>query len=62
MNIRLRLVSSGLIVAALGTLSAQVTRPIPGDPVKTDAALVSGSLIGGALKAYFGNPFAASGA
>ena len=45
-------------LTALGAL-AQVTRPIDGDPVRTDAGLVSGSMSASGLKTYFGIPFAA---
>ena len=48
-----------LIVAALGSAGAQVTKPIAGDPIKTDAGLVSGTTTGEGLKTYFGIPFAA---
>jgi para-nitrobenzyl esterase len=47
------------LVAAVGLLNAQVTRSIAGDPIKTDAGLVSGSLSADGLKTYFGIPFAA---
>ena len=59
MRISVGLVSSALVAGALASLTAQVTRPIPGDPVRTDAGLVSGTLIADGLKAYFGIPFAA---
>src|SRR4051794_30603466 len=48
-----------LMVAALGSVRAQVTRPIAGDPIKTDAGLVSGTMSAEGLKTYFGIPFAA---
>ena len=48
-----------VVVMALSTLLAQVTTTIPGDPAKTDAGLVSGTLTADGGKAYFGIPFAA---
>src|SRR6185503_8370869 len=36
-----------------------VTNPIPGDPVRIATGRVSGTLLGGGVKAYFGIPFAA---
>jgi para-nitrobenzyl esterase len=52
-----RLVAAAF-VAAIGLANAQVTNTIAGDPIKTDAGLVSGSMNDG-LKTYFGIPFAA---
>src|SRR5690349_1637631 len=51
----------GAFIVAASALSAQaqVTNPIPGDPVKIDSGLVSGSLAASGLKTYFGVPFAA---
>jgi para-nitrobenzyl esterase len=41
-------------------LGAQVTlKPIPGDPIRIDGGLVSGTYLASGLKAYFGIPFAA---
>ena len=48
-----------LIVGALGSLRAQVTKTIAGDPIKTDAGLISGTMSAEGLKTYFGIPFAA---
>jgi len=53
-------VTAILVVAAFGGGGAQVTVPIPGDPIRTDAGLVSGTMSGEGLKTYFGIPFAAS--
>ena len=44
-------------VAPEGRLA--VTRPIAGDPVRIDSGLVSGTMLGNGVKAYFGIPFAA---
>jgi para-nitrobenzyl esterase len=52
-------IAAVVFVAALASLRAQVTNAIPGDPIKTDAGLVSGTLSGDGLKTYFGIPFAA---
>jgi para-nitrobenzyl esterase len=52
-------IGAAVIVAALAPLRAQVTKPVAGDPVKTDAGLVSGTMSADGLKAYFGIPFAA---
>jgi para-nitrobenzyl esterase len=46
-----------LAMIAVMRLSAQVIVAIPGDPVKTDAGLVSGTMNG--VKTYLGVPFAA---
>jgi para-nitrobenzyl esterase len=53
-----------LAIAAVVSLPAaagraQVTVAIPGDPVKTDAGLVAGTLGPDGVKTYFGVPFAA---
>jgi para-nitrobenzyl esterase len=47
------------LVAAVGLVNAQVTTSIAGDPIKTDAGRVSGSMSDDGLKTYFGIPFAA---
>ena len=47
------------LVAGVGLVNAQVTKPIAGDPIKMDAGLVSGSIGADGLKTYFGIPFAA---
>jgi para-nitrobenzyl esterase len=47
------------IVGAIGSPRAQVTKAIAGDPIKTDAGLVSGTMSAEGLKTYFGIPFAA---
>lgn len=52
-------IAAALIVAVLGSVRAQIAKAIPGDPIKTDAGLVSGSLSAEGLKTYFGIPFAA---
>jgi para-nitrobenzyl esterase len=52
-------IGAALIVAALASVRAQVTRPIAGDPIKTDAGLVAGTMSADGLKTYFGVPFAA---
>ena len=44
-------------VAPEGRLA--VTMPIAGDPVRIDSGLVSGTMLGNGVKAYFGIPFAA---
>src|SRR4051794_29643720 len=49
--------AAALMMAAV--LHAQVTKAIPGDPIKTDAGLVAGTMSGDGLKTYFGIPFAA---
>jgi len=49
-----------LIVAALGSVRAQVTTAVAGDPIETDTGLVSGTMSAEGLKTYFGIPFAAS--
>jgi para-nitrobenzyl esterase len=48
-----------VIGAAMGSVRAQVTKAISGDPIKTDAGLVSGTMSAEGLKTYFGIPFAA---
>lgn len=50
---------AAVIVAALASVRAQITQPVAGDPVKTDAGLVSGTMSADGLKTYFGIPFAA---
>jgi hypothetical protein len=50
---------AAFIVAAMGSARAQVTKVISGDPIKTDAGLVSGTMSADGLKTYFGIPFAA---
>ena len=52
-------IAGALIVAALGSVRAQITKVIAGDPIKTDAGLVSGTMSAEGLKTYFGIPFAA---
>jgi para-nitrobenzyl esterase len=52
-------IGAALIVAALGSVRAQVTKAIAGDPIKTEAGLVSGTMSADGLKTYFGIPFAA---
>ncbi len=51
----------GAVLVSISALSAQaqVTKPIPSDPVKIDSGLVSGSMSSDGLKTYFGIPFAA---
>ena len=48
-----------IISASILGAQAQVTKPIPGDPVRIDSGLVSGTLSSAGLKTYFGIPFAA---
>lgn len=50
-----------IAVMSLGAANgrAQVMRAIPGDPVKTEAGLVAGTMSQDGLKTYFGIPFAA---
>lgn len=47
------------VLLTLGDASAGEMNPIPSDPVRTDAGRVSGTLLEGGLKGYFGVPFAA---
>jgi para-nitrobenzyl esterase len=47
------------VMLAAVVLRAQVTKSITGDPIKTDAGLVAGTLSADGLKSYFGIPFAA---
>lgn len=47
-----------LSVLAVSSI-AQVTKTVPGDPVKLDSGLVSGTLGDPGIKTYFGIPFAA---
>ncbi|HTZ74486.1 MAG TPA: carboxylesterase family protein [Candidatus Aquilonibacter sp.] len=49
----------GLMTLLVGRLRAQVTIAIPGDPIRIDAGLVSGTMSPGSVEAYFGIPFAA---
>ena len=52
--------AAALAVLALApAASGQVTVAIPGDPVRIDTGLVSGTLAPDGLKTYFGIPFAA---
>jgi para-nitrobenzyl esterase len=53
------LLGAFIVSASVLSAEAQVTNPIPGDPVKIDSGLVSGSLAPSGLKTYFGIPFAA---
>jgi len=53
------IIGGALVAAAIAHPRAQVTKAIPGDPVKTDAGLVSGTLTADGVKTYFGIPFAA---
>ena len=57
-----RQIFAGVAVVSLmaaAVLRAQVTKPIAGDPAKTDAGPVSGTMSADGLKTYFGIPFAA---
>src|SRR6478736_1367184 len=56
-----RHVVAGVIAAAALAIvaRAQVTKASAGDPVTTDAGLVSGTMSADGLKTYFGIPFAA---
>jgi len=56
-----RQIFAGVAVVSLmaaAVLRAQVTKPIAGDPAKTDAGPVSGTMSADGLKTYFGIPFA----
>lgn len=59
MSVHLRLVPAVVVVGALASLHAQVTRPIPSDPIRIGGGLVSGTIADG-VKTYFGIPFAAA--
>ncbi len=48
-----------ILLLAAGRVFGQVTVAIPGDPVRIDSGLVSGTLSDDGLKNYFGIPFAA---
>ena len=48
-----------VLLIAAAVLRAQITKPIAGDPVKTDVGPVSGTMSTDGLKTYFGIPFAA---
>jgi len=53
------IVISGVICLGLAVLNAQITRKVPGDPLKIEGGLVSGTMGSDGVKAYFGIPFAA---
>ena len=59
MQLRALAICGGVALFTATAAHAQVTRPIPGDPVTTDAGRVSGTLASSGLKTYFGIPFAA---
>src|SRR6516165_1912253 len=52
-------IGASLGFAMLTVGHAQVTRTIPGDPIKVDAGQVSGTLAANGVRTYFGIPFAA---
>jgi hypothetical protein len=55
-----RLASIAVLIGALGFVTAsQVMVVIPGDPIRIDAGLVSGTIGPDGVKTYFGIPFAA---
>jgi len=49
----------GIICTGLPVLIAQTTRSIPGDPLKIEGGLVSGTMGTDRVRTYFGVPFAA---
>jgi para-nitrobenzyl esterase len=51
--------ATAIVLVAAVLLQAQVSTPIQGDPVKTDAGLVSGTMGADSVKRYLGIPFAA---
>ena len=54
------LFAAALAATALSSSAfAGVMNPIPGDPIAIDTGKVSGTLLDGGLKGYFGIPFAA---
>jgi len=50
---------AALLTVAVMRVQSQVTIAIPGDPIRTDAGLVSGTMGPDGVKTYFGIPFAA---
>src|SRR5436190_20587663 len=59
MKRRTAAVAAVAFVAGLAIVRAQVTKSVPGDPIKTDGGLVAGTMSADGLKTYFGIPFAA---
>ena len=53
------IVMSGVVCLGLSGVNAQITRKVPGDPLKIQGGLVSGTLGTDGVKTYFGVPFAA---
>lgn len=53
------IVISGIVCLGLAVVNAQITRKVPGDPLKIEGGLVSGTMGSDGVKAYFGIPFAA---
>jgi para-nitrobenzyl esterase len=60
-TMRMRALAFGgaVVVSIAVAANAQVTRPIPGDPVTTEAGFVTGTLDPSGLRTYLGIPFAA---
>jgi para-nitrobenzyl esterase len=53
------IVISGIVCLGLAVVNAQITRKVPGDPLKIEGGLVSGTMGSDGVKSYFGIPFAA---
>lgn len=53
------IVICGIMCLGVSVVNAQITRSIPGDPVKIESGLVSGTLGTDGVKTYLGVPFAA---
>jgi para-nitrobenzyl esterase len=53
------IVFSGIVCLCLSCVSAQITRSVPGDPLRIEGGLVSGTIGNDGVKTYLGIPFAA---